>query len=76
MARIPSWAAGDMMFMMPASVNMDGSAVEAKKIATRTRPAKAPSSGRRMILVTRETSRSRSSWIFWTAGAVDRSAVG
>jgi hypothetical protein len=33
------------MFMMPASVNMDGSAVEAKKIATRTRPASAPSSG-------------------------------
>ena len=61
MARMPSCDAGERMFMMPASVNIDESAVERKKIVTRTRPARAPSSGRRMIFVRRETSRRRSS---------------
>ena len=39
MARMPSCDAGARMFMMPASVNIDESAVERKKIVTRTRPA-------------------------------------
>ena len=39
MARMPSCDAGARMFMMPASVNIDGSAVERKKSVTRTRPA-------------------------------------
>ena len=46
MARMPSWAAGDMKFMNPASVNIELSAVKRKKTVTSTTPAIAPSSGR------------------------------
>ena len=41
--------------MIPASVNIDESAVDRKKIVTRIRPAAAPSSGRRMRRVSSET---------------------
>ncbi|OWK18800.1 hypothetical protein AJ88_01880 [Mesorhizobium amorphae CCBAU 01583] len=60
-ARMPSWAAGAMKFMMPASVNIAGFAVKKKKMVTSTRPATAPSSGRRRSAVIVETFFSRSS---------------
>ena len=60
-ARIPSCAAGARTFITPASVNIDASAVARKKIVTRTRPAAAPSSGRRMARVASEVVFRRSS---------------
>ena len=45
-ARMPSWAAGVMKFMIPDRVNMELSAVTMKNTVTTTRPAMAPSSGR------------------------------
>ncbi len=61
MARMPSCAAGDRMFITPASVNIEPSAVDRKKMVTSMSPAAAPSSGRRITRVARDAGFSRSS---------------
>ena len=73
MARIPSCAAGESTVMTPARVNIAGLAVRPKKTVTRTRPATAPNSGRRISRATSETRRSRSSRAS-AAGSVGRDA--
>lgn len=62
-ARMPSCDAGARIVMAPLSVNIDALAVNKKKMMTRTRPASAPSSGRRMASVRKDVLRSRSSAI-------------
>jgi hypothetical protein len=61
MARMPSWAAGDMKVRMPESVNIRSLATIQKKSATSRTPASAPSSGRRISRVRKEVCFSRSS---------------
>ena len=62
-ARMPSCEAGAKIVITPLSVNIDELAVNRKKMMTRTRPARAPSSGRRMASVRKDVLRSRSSTI-------------
>ena len=69
-AKMPSWAAGVIKFIIPESVNMALSAVIKKKIVTRTTPAIAPSSGRFISRAPKDSFLSRSSVSIWTVSAM------